>query len=1302
MTLPGPSRKGRGSSAQCLKYWHCSSAAVLLLLVCGVVRWQTWSLTEGSVVDARSASTPSLGRQAWGSYSDVLKEDDYSAPYGPTEPARSPSETARHTTTPSRPASQHGGDELLSSFLAPLAQGDASSVSSLFALPPPLEGADADLRRSRAPGHGDDSLHSPASISPFDKLQDIVNAHSLDPTAPGISPAQTQIVYRRAGDITAVVPPPTPTDITSEITVPGVTWDGPGVVPSGSSRNDLGHVVTPIPNPEHTDVKAIGEDPFPLSTMTSGEGGSPLHTRGETAGVSTNGEAGHLMGEARSVIEGTASAAPSGAAFDALEPLAHTLRAMEEEWPVGGNLWAVDTERGVVEVLASAHEPHMIGSTLPLRTSGKGAKLPPSENPLVVNPDGSPTGAHHTGAVRTLEQWDGWVVGAGKGLGLGPHWALDVRFKNEFVMTRESLTLHRMGAYCILASGPFLDIENDVAQFYLGVGLTTHNKSYADQVVVFDGHTPRHPVKFTHLRISTLPQRKWFRLTVIGRPKKQLFFINGAKMAEIEVRKMDRVFIIGNGGKRLKSPWGYFQNMTLTTTAPIHAQYEHERTSAAISAAKLDRLLAFDDPSVIPLDPSQPAPLGAEWRHVHPWLLPPSPSKGATGKKGSGSRGGARGLGQRGGHAQNALASDTLSGQGWVLRLPRSVVVVGNSRKLQQQAMVPAAYVDMLTGTEGDDDVSRYSPGELTIQPAVTGKRSSSSSSSDAIAWELVGVASRKDRGKGFPSGRLLTRGDAIDRHGAVFRFNGAPVGGRAAPLVGSRTTHDVLGDFLPICGCPEGRCCTRQQIRDHLAMFAGNATAGPATSSSMHGNNNGNNYKNNNSGAGGRGENGPVVVVYARLDAVIPALVQVTVPAPGVDDVGNNVQAPLMGSGTGPVTVQGQQRAGVGRGAVSAGGAEGRVPAGGRSTLTSALPERREGVREKPSTDGTRPPGTPSSATSGRQMGTGRGLLSSTHSLAYRGSASSRSSLSSRALLSVPTRGVISSGGGTNRGQAAPSARTPQGGAPLKAGTQPSRGVVMAHGSVGTNSAAGRQRGTTLTAGVAGASKSSASSGPATTKTSARTAGSTSKASSTGSRSGSTAGARAGAHFAGLLGTAVRGASSNTAAVAAPPASSVRLAPLPPSPLVRLRLPQNCTEEINAWLDAQEAALARRAREDSIRNKQGGDGGAGKPRGLLAAWSGKQGGGDQGKGGGGKWESPRSPLPYRLPPLTFLRSGFRLIMTLLMHGWRPTLTGYDLGEEAHSLYFRSSFKHDNRDKYLPETRVLRSLADVGLVRMLP
>eukprot|EP00899_Mesostigma_viride_P003805 jgi/Mesvir1/13425/Mv16503-RA.1 len=79
--------------------------------------------------------------------------------------------------------------------------------------------------------------------------------------------------------------------------------------------------------------------------------------------------------------------------------------------------------------------------------------------------------------------------------------------------------------------------------------------------------------------------------------------------------------------------------------------------------------------------------------------------------------------------------------------------------------------------------------------------------------------------------------------------------------------------------------------------------------------------------------------------------------------------------------------------------------------------------------------------------------------------------------------------------------------------------------------------------------------------------------------------------------------------------------------------------------------------------------------------------------------------IRHRLPPYNSFRTGFRVIVALLMRGVVPNLVGFDLNEETSALLTGgrkwAGRGRNGGERYLPETRVLADLVDAGLLRIL-
>eukprot|EP00899_Mesostigma_viride_P018833 jgi/Mesvir1/26951/Mv20671-RA.1 len=256
-------------------------------------------------------------------------------------------------------------------------------------------------------------------------------------------------------------------------------------------------------------------------------------------------------------------------------------------------------------------------------------------------------------------QWDAVALGM-YGLLLGDTWALDF-----WVYTDHQLARHHY----------FLTSYREHAESFNGeTWRPTYSLGAAHGTGMLHAFRWRtNTLGSTGLSVVSLERHQWHRVTVVKSPSDSTtarLYVNGTEKGKTNVLNMDRVSVIGNGGRSMEFPGGNMYDVRLCVTKPPDAQ--------AAAEAKLKD---------------------------HVWA-----------------------------HTVQLLAE----AERWLVPLKGSIILVGNSAKL-------------------------LSGGEAT--------------------------------------------GKLIDRHNVVFRFNALSTSTYKS-AVGSKVTHDVLGDLTQLCGCHEGHCC--------------------------------------------------------------------------------------------------------------------------------------------------------------------------------------------------------------------------------------------------------------------------------------------------------------------------------------------------------------------------------------------------------------------------------------------------------------------------------------------------------------
>eukprot|EP00899_Mesostigma_viride_P019193 jgi/Mesvir1/27275/Mv07110-RA.1 len=492
-----------------------------------------------------------------------------------------------------------------------------------------------------------------------------------------------------------------------------------------------------------------------------------------------------------------------GAAEPTFPPGAQVPRAgdaiAEKLWPEGCQLWVPDMERLQLAPYPSPKSmPNNGGQAayLPLHNYGGEFRAvttpPPPKKSKQAGPAGEP--AKYTYVFK--EQWDGLDLGFG-GLLLGRRWAVDLWFQytassrkeptifaggfkggkhNVYVLGftgfQEKLLMHvfRGKTWELNVTGPDVPLPVSQAEsdgvlggssFSISGSGSSRKGGAGGRAAGLDGKQQGGQGAGASYNIARLQRDDtWHRLTIVQTgPSEQRYFVNGSLVAESQVplAAWRRISSVGNSGFLMKRHGSSLFNLRFCVTAPLTEQLSEEK-SAANEDGDADYLVQLMSRKAVSSQGNRGGSnRGAQIR-----------DQGGAGRDGGQWFQALVGGGRQSTRKSNVPGrSGSSSGPG-----PGSVILVGNSAKL-------------ISGVTGGRKAAGGLKGGVGRQP-----------------------------GAG-PAGR----GKVIDGYGAVVRFNAITSVGTVA-YVGTKVTHDVIGDMTQMCGCSDGACCNQDQIAQFLKRY--------------------------------------------------------------------------------------------------------------------------------------------------------------------------------------------------------------------------------------------------------------------------------------------------------------------------------------------------------------------------------------------------------------------------------------------------------------------------------------------------
>eukprot|EP00899_Mesostigma_viride_P022275 jgi/Mesvir1/3231/Mv16375-RA.1 len=176
-------------------------------------------------------------------------------------------------------------------------------------------------------------------------------------------------------------------------------------------------------------------------------------------------------------------------------------------------------------------------------------------------------------------QWDAIQLGHA-GLTLGPNWAIDFWLLNSYPMDKKPPF--------ILLQGPTRVYGDNTPLWYLAVDSFPRKSILLYAVELSSG-----PVR-TGIHLQDLPWHAWHRITIVGSPGEQVYYVNGTRMGSTKVVTLSSVFLVGNGGRRLMSPGGGLFDFRFCVSQDADVQVAVEERARSHARVILGQLVQMD------------------------------------------------------------------------------------------------------------------------------------------------------------------------------------------------------------------------------------------------------------------------------------------------------------------------------------------------------------------------------------------------------------------------------------------------------------------------------------------------------------------------------------------------------------------------------------------------------------------------------------------------------------------------------------------------------------------------------------